>query len=53
MKHERQVALLKQTFAHIDANTTPLWDAPYWNPATRYTCPDHFQRELDTLFSGR
>jgi phenylpropionate dioxygenase-like ring-hydroxylating dioxygenase large terminal subunit len=53
MKHERQVALLKQTFAHIDANTTPLWDAPYWNPATRYTCPDHFQRELDTLFSGK
>ena len=53
MKHERQVALLKQAFAHIDANTTPMWDFPYWNPAERYTCPDHFRLEMAGLFGGK
>ena len=53
MKHERQVALLKQAFAHIDANTTPMWDSPYWNPAERYTCPDHFLLEMAGLFGGK
>lgn len=53
MKHERQVALLKQAFAHIDANTTPMWDSPYWNPAERYTCPDHFRLEMAGLFGGK
>lgn len=53
MKHERQVELLKQVFEHIDANTTPLWDAPYWSPAERYTGTAHFQRELERLFGGQ
>lgn len=53
MKHERQVALLKQAFEHIDANTTPMWDSPYWNPAERYTCPDHFRLEMAGLFGGK
>ncbi|MFZ9284756.1 MAG: hypothetical protein ACO241_02185, partial [Burkholderiaceae bacterium] len=53
MQHERQVALLKEAFRHIDAQTTPLADAPYWNPAERYTCSAHFQREMDHLFKGQ
>lgn len=53
MKHERQVELLKQAFAHIDANTTPLSEAPYWNPAERYTSEAHFQREIECLFGGQ
>lgn len=53
MKHERQVELLKEVFAHIDSNTTPMADRPYWNPAERYTSPDHFNLEMTHLFSGQ
>ena len=52
MKHERQVAILKETFAHIDANTTPFADAPYWNPVARYIDTEHFTHELKALFNG-
>ena len=53
MKHERQVKLLKETFAHIDANTTPMSVAPYWSPASRYVSPEHYRIEKETLFGGR
>ena len=53
MKHERQVEVLKQAFAHIDANTTPMSPAPYWNPADRYTSREHFEREITHLFGGQ
>jgi phenylpropionate dioxygenase-like ring-hydroxylating dioxygenase large terminal subunit len=53
MKHQRQIELLKQIYAHIDANTTPMWHETYSNPAAHYTCPQHFQQELNTLFGGQ
>ena len=53
MKHERQVELLKEVFAHIDAGTTPMADAPYWNPAERYTSDDHFRLEMERVFGGQ
>jgi len=53
MKQDRQVELLKRAYAHIDANTTPLADAPYWNPADRYTSQAHYQLELTNLFGGQ
>jgi phenylpropionate dioxygenase-like ring-hydroxylating dioxygenase large terminal subunit len=52
MNHTHQVAVLKEIFRHIDAGTTPMADAPYWNPVERYTCEAHFKTELKTLFSG-
>ncbi len=52
MNHTRQVEILKEIFSHIDARSTPMADAPYWNPVTRYTSPAHFQNELRTLFMG-
>ncbi len=52
MNHARQVEVLKEIFRHIDANTTPMADAPYWNPVGRYASEEHLQRELATLFGG-
>jgi phenylpropionate dioxygenase-like ring-hydroxylating dioxygenase large terminal subunit len=52
MNHTRQVEILKEIFSHIDANTTPMAKAPYWNPVERYTGESHFQTELQTLFNG-
>jgi phenylpropionate dioxygenase-like ring-hydroxylating dioxygenase large terminal subunit len=52
MDHTRQVEFLKEIFRHIDANTTPMADAPYWNPVERYTSEAHFNTELQTLFQG-
>jgi hypothetical protein len=53
MKHERQVKLLKETIAHIDANTTPMSAAPYWRPAARYTSHEHYRIEKERLFGGQ
>ncbi len=52
MNHARQVEVLKEIFSHIDANTTPMAEAPYWNPVERYTSAEHFNNELQTLFQG-
>jgi phenylpropionate dioxygenase-like ring-hydroxylating dioxygenase large terminal subunit len=52
MNHTHQVAVLKEIFRHIDAGTTPMADAPYWNPVERYTSEAHFKTELQTLFKG-
>ena len=30
-----------------------MWDSPYWNPAERYTCPDHVRLEMAGLFGGK
>lgn len=53
MNHARQVEVLKEIFRHIDAGTTPMAAAPYWNPVERYTGQAHFDTELRTLFDGR
>lgn len=52
MNQTHQVEILKEIFRHIDANTTPMADAPYWNPVERYTSTSHFETELRTLFNG-
>lgn len=52
MNHTRQVEILKEIFSHIDANTTPMAEAPYWNPVERYVSGAHYNTELHTLFQG-
>ena len=52
MNQLRQVEILKEIFRHIDAHTTPMADAPYWNPVERYTSSEHLNTELQSLFDG-
>ena len=38
MRHETQVDLTEQLFAHLDAKTTAELDSVTVNPVTAYTC---------------
>ena len=53
MKHARQVAIVREIIRHADANTTPMADAPHWNPVDRYTSESHFRTEIAAMFHGR
>ena len=50
MHKATQIALVRRTFAHIDAGTTDLAAAVTRNPTRVYTDPEWLARERDTLF---
>ncbi len=49
MRQQTQIELTEQLFAHLDANTTAMFDEVTVNPVTAYTCKDRLRRELDLL----
>lgn len=52
MRHERQVELLKRLQGVEAPRPGPLAPASMHNPASAYTSPTRFEREMKTLFRG-
>ncbi len=50
MKHDQQVMLMRQVFAHIDAGTTDVAESVCQHPVSSYSSPQRLARETEVLF---
>lgn len=50
MQHAEQIAQAKRLLHYFDTRTTAVVDAPYRQPVSEYTCPEHAAKEQKLLF---